>query len=137
MVKIETILTVQHQWTKTTTDYLRWATLFSKNGPITASFSSYNAVDIKQMFHMKVYHLRWATFFLKKWANHGLFFVFTMQLTLNKCFIWKFTNDLIWTADLCCQKQLLYQLSHNHCPMRSNLLHWDFKIGIKASFVFK
>ena len=28
-----------------------------------------------------------------------------------------FANDWIRTADIWCQKQLLYQLSHNHCPL--------------------
>ena len=41
-----------------------------------------------------------------------------MQLTEYKYVRYKsFTNDWIRTADLWCRERLLYQLSHNHCPI--------------------
>ena len=55
-------------------------------------------------------------FFLKKWAILSLFFGFLLFQ-----YIWqyvKFADDWIRTVDLWCQKRPLYQLSHNHCPLR-------------------
>ena len=43
-------------------------------------------------------------------------FVFSIQLTLNNCSVYKFADDWIRTADLWCRRRPLYQLSHNHCP---------------------
>ena len=42
-------------------------------------------------------------------------FVFSIQLTVNNA-QFNFADDWIQTVDLWCQKRLLYQLSHNHCP---------------------
>ena len=67
-----------------------------------------------------------AHLFLWKWDIPSLFFfvfVFSIQLTENKCFIYKFAYNLIRTADLLCRKQLLYQLSHNLCQMAHLFLH--------------
>ena len=53
----------------------------------------------------------------KEWAILCLFFlyfVFSIQLTVNKCSIKEFDNDCIWTMDHWFQKLLLHQLSHNH-----------------------
>ena len=47
-------------------------------------------------------------------ASFFFIFVFSTQLTVNKCSI-NFDDGLIRTADLWYWKQLLYQLSHNHC----------------------
>ena len=45
-----------------------------------------------------------------------LYFVISIQLTVNKCFLYKFANDWIRTVDLWYWKLPLCQLSHNHCP---------------------
>ena len=42
----------------------------------------------------------------------------------------KFANDWIRTADLWCWKRLLYQLSHNHIPIRLKL----FKDCLSVAF---
>ena len=58
-------------------------------------------------------------FSFQKWAIPGLFFfifVFSIQLTANKCSILKFANDWIRTTGLWYWKRPLYQLSHNHRP---------------------
>ena len=54
-------------------------------------------------------------------VNAGLFF--NTQLTVNKCSIYKyiFADDWIQTEDLWYRKQLLYKLSHNHCPAVVNV----------------
>ena len=49
-------------------------------------------------------------------ASFFFIFVFSIQLTVNKCSI-NFADDWIRTADLWYQKRPLYQLSHNHCPV--------------------
>ena len=51
-------------------------------------------------------------------------FVFSIQLTVSKCSIQKFTDDWIQTAAVWCRKQQLYQLSHNHCPGLSVWPDW-------------
>ena len=54
-----------------------------------------------------------------KCVIYGLFFfifVFSIQMTVNKCSISKFADDRIRTVDLWCRKRPLYQLSHNQCP---------------------
>ena len=51
--------------------------------------------------------------FFKKWAIPGLFFLFN---TVDSKQI-NFANGWIQTADLWYRKQLLYQPSHNHCPV--------------------
>ena len=74
-------------------------------------------------------NLRTILYFFKKWAIPGLFFiifVFSIQLTVNKYSI-NFANGWIRTADLWYRKQLLYQLSHNHCPTILYLLHISIK----------
>ena len=48
-------------------------------------------------------------------ASFCFIFVFSIQLT-KTMFKINFADDGIRTADLRCQKQLLRQLSHNHCP---------------------
>ena len=53
------------------------------------------------------------SFFYIKCAIFFFIFVFSIQLTVNKCSI-NFANDWIWTADLWRWKRPLYQLSHNH-----------------------
>ena len=66
-------------------------------------------------------------FFSKKWAIHGLnvfIFVFSTQLTVNKCLI-KVCRWLDLNLDLWCRRQPLYQLSHNHYPkMTEFILKW-------------
>ena len=47
-------------------------------------------------------------------GHFSFIFVFSLQLTVNKCSI-KFSDDWIQTVDLWCWKQPSYQLSHNHC----------------------
>ena len=59
-------------------------------------------------------------------GHSGLFFfifVFSIQLTVNICSI-NFADDWIRTADLRYWKQLLYQLSYNHCP---GINYYSFK----------
>ena len=63
------------------------------------------------------------TFFSEMGHSRSLFLYFCLfntQLTVNKCSI-NFADDWIRTADLWYWKQLLYQLSHNHCPSRMKL----------------
>ena len=50
-------------------------------------------------------------------------FVFSIQLTLNNCSVYKFADDWIRTADLWCRRRPLYQLSHNHCPSAPSLMY--------------
>ena len=47
-----------------------------------------------------------------KWANPGSSFIYFRVFNTVNIF---FADDWIRTADLWRQKQLLYQLSHNHC----------------------
>ena len=50
-------------------------------------------------------------------ASFSFIFVFSIQLTVNKCSIYKFLHDdWIRTADLWYRKRPLYQLRHDHCP---------------------
>ena len=49
-------------------------------------------------------------------ASFTFIFVFSTFKSMFT-FIIKFANDCIQTADLCYRKQLLCQLSHNHCPL--------------------
>ena len=44
---------------------------------------------------------------------------------LNGPFPAIFTDDWNQTKDLWCRKQLLYQLSHNHCPITPRLINWQ------------
>ena len=63
-----------------------------------------------------------------KWAVPGLFFfifVFSIQLTVNKCSI-KFPDDWIRTSDFWYQKQTLYQLTQNHYPIDKQ---FEFLVG--------
>ena len=84
-----------------------------------------------------------------KWATPGLFcfiFVFSLQLTVNKC-TYKFVDGWIQTADLWCRKRWLYQLSHNHpavlfpCPFNCPFLklmqrsHWCVLRSTLARFI--
>ena len=50
----------------------------------------------------------WYSFFFKKWANPGLFFLLFSSFQ---------HDDWIRTADLWYRKRPLCQLSHNHCPV--------------------
>ena len=64
-------------------------------------------------------HNRLAPICFFKWAIRGfvfLYFVFSTQLTVNKCSI-KVADGWIRTADLWSRRRPLYQLSHNHCPI--------------------
>ena len=46
----------------------------------------------------------------------------------------KFVDDWIWTADLWCWKQPLYQLSHNHCPLKLKFYYWLVELELKTIF---
>ena len=56
-------------------------------------------------------------------ASFFFIFVFSIQLTVNKCLI-NSADDWIRTADLWHCKRPLYQLSHNHCPQQVYLGHF-------------
>ena len=47
-----------------------------------------------------------------------------------------FADVWIQTVDLWCQKQRLYQLSHNHCPKRPTYLHCDLIVYFLMSNLF-
>ena len=56
-----------------------------------------------------------------KWAIRGLFlslFWFFLYSWEEQMLNVNSANDWIRTEDLCCRKQRLYQLSHNHCPIK-------------------
>ena len=76
----------------------------------------------------------WVSYF-KTWAVPGLFFFifdFSMQLTVNKCFIYKFADDRMQTAVLWCQKRPLYQLSHNTALfILFYVINCSFQVGWK------
>ena len=48
----------------------------------------------------------------------------------------KFSNDSIRTADLWCQKQPVYQLSHNYCPNDSVITFLKWAIPGLVLFIF-
>ena len=50
-------------------------------------------------------------------ASFSFIFVFSIQLTVNKCSIKTFADDLIRTADIWYHKRPFYQLSHNTAPL--------------------
>ena len=64
-------------------------------------------------------------------------FVFSIQLTVNKCSI-NFADDWIWTADLWYRKQTLYQLTHFHCLFRQcwSILFTSAISGTLLTFVY-
>ena len=51
-------------------------------------------------------------------ASFFFVFVFSIQLTVNKCSIY-FANDWIRTADLWYRKRPLYQLSHTTTALKN------------------
>ena len=61
-------------------------------------------------------------FFLKMGHSRPLFCLFN-TVDSKQMFNINFANDWIQTADLWYQKQLLYQLSHNHWP-------WYVTVGV-------
>ena len=88
-----------------------------------------------------VYNLLTKPFTSFIWAIPGPFFVFSIQLTLNKRSVLKFANDWIRIADLWCRKRPLYQLSQTTAPIyfvfiltASNLdqegLSWAIHLGV-------
>ena len=63
----------------------------------------------------------------KRAVNGLLFFIFVFSIPSvesKQMFDIKFANDWIRTADLWCQKRMLYQLSYNHRPPRKG---WDME----------
>ena len=77
--------------------------------------SNTNSWFIKSHYFIKLGHSRSFLFI----------FVFSIQLVLHKYF--KFVDDWIWTVDLWCWTQLLYQLSHNRCPVK--VIRWISNVG--------
>ena len=57
----------------------------------------------------------------QNWVIHGLFFISVSSIIV------KFSKDWIRTADLWCGKRPLYQLIHNHCPIKCFTLSFPFK----------
>ena len=65
-----------------------------------------------------------------------LILVFSMQLTVNKCWIYTFPDDWFRTGDPWWRKQPLYQLSRNHYQAAALFSDSQFYLGdTKVSIV--
>ena len=76
-----------------------------------------NLIQAMQIMHISV-HIRYTEDYYLLPASFFFIFVFSIKLTVNNCSI-NFADDWIRTVDLWYQKRPLYQLSHNHWPLRT------------------
>ena len=77
--------------------------------------------------------------YLLKWAFTGLFFFIFVFSTVNSKYVhYKiFADALLRAADLWYQKQLLCQLSHNHCPTEVSLPHTSTRYNTSNNNTYK